>query len=492
MGINKKFLKLKTSLFRTSSKPPPHQPPPQPPTEYICPLCQTLITEPVVIASGHTFDRTCALLCQASNFTPNLPDGTCPDFSAVIPNLALQTAIPKWCANNGVVFPKTKSFADVTEKVRLSNGSSANSELTRKVNRFDSTSSDESVIVVASPLSMIPYVTRPESWNSSSSELRFSDDVLNPNAIVFDNDCDETYIAKFNSHDPYEQEQSAITLRKNTRNDEIARVKLCTTPLLRAMRQLLISSYEKVQVNAIAALVNLSLENQNKIKIVRSGIVPTIIDLLKVRLSETQHHAVGVIFSLSLEKKNRTAIGVLGALPPLLHCLIRSDSQRTRSDSALALYNLAFDYNNRVKLVKLGAVPALLAVMRASDDVMAGRVLLVLCMIATSTAGKTAMIDANAVEELVAVLRRGEVCSESTRENCVAALYTLSCGSLRFRVVAKEAKADEVLRMVEETGSERAKEKARRILVVLKGRRASLVEENDEVDWAAILDSVGA
>ncbi|XP_074316305.1 U-box domain-containing protein 38-like [Silene latifolia] len=533
MGKNGQFLKLKLSLFRSSSSPtrtstppPPPSSPPSPPSEYICPVCQTLFTEPVVIGSGHTFDRTCVQACLDLNYTPNLSDGTCPDFSSpLIPNLALQSAIPKWCDENGVVLPSSKSCVDVMEKLRVDifnndddnclirpserflidevmkvkpnpDDSHAMTMFTRKVNRFDSTSSDESVIAAASPLTPLPLKTRPACWSSyggesSSSEAQTSGEVVNPNFVNSDEN-DEEIVAKFKSDYPHDQEQGAILLRKITRKDENSRIKLCTARLLREIQPLLISSYESVQVNAIAALVNLSLEKENKIKIVRSGIVPIVVDLLKGRLSETQEHAAGVIFSLSLEEKNRTAIGVLQALPPLMHCLIRSDSDRTRSDSALALYNLALDHNNRVKLVRLGAVPPLLAVLRSANEAISGRVLLVLCQLAASAEGKAAMLDGNAVEHLVAMLRSTQSASESTRENCVAALYALSHGSLRFKALARDARAVEVLKAVEESGSERAKEKARRLLVVLKPRRESVDEESDDVDWEAILASTSA
>ena len=63
-----------------------------------------------------------------------------------------------------------------------------------------------------------------------------------------------------------------------------------------------------------------------------------------------------------------------------------------------------------------------------------------------------------------------------TAEYCVAALYGVSSGGLRFRALAKEAKAVEVLREVEERGTERAKEKARRMLQKMRG------EEDDDGD----------
>lgn len=64
-------------------------------------------------------------------------------------------------------------------------------------------------------------------------------------------------------------------------------------------------------------------------------------------------------------------------------------------------------------------------------------------------------------------------------------MYGLSHGGLRFKGLAKEAAAEELLIQVEETGSERAKDKARKILEVLRQRD----EEEEEVDWEKLLNS---
>jgi len=400
--------------------------------------------------------------------------------------LALQSAIPNWCSQNGVAPPSQKDYAAVEDIVKMliekdrekdlirpSEMILVNAvpdkldpatthpvtELTPRVKRFEfnsATSSEESIIVAGNPMTPLPLKTKPACWLSKPSSS--SSETLNPNAE------EDEFIAKFESSDPFEQEKSAISLRESTRTDENARISFCTPRLLQALRPLLNSSYEKVQMNAIAALVNLSLAKQNKIKIVRSGIVPMVIDLLKGRLPESQEHAAGVIFSLSIEDDNKTTLGFLGALPPLMYCLTSSESERTWSDSALALYHLTLVHSNRVKLVKLGAVPPLLAALQSDN---AGRVLLVVCNVAASAEGKAAMLDNDAVEQLVQLLRnsKGELGSNSTRENCVAGLYEIGRGSMRFRRLAKA----EVLKAVAETAGERAREKARRVLVMLKG-----------------------
>ncbi|GMN69721.1 hypothetical protein TIFTF001_038773 [Ficus carica] len=77
------------------------------------------------------------------------------------------------------------------------------------------------------------------------------------------------------------------------------------------------------------------------------------------------------------------------------------------------------------------------------------------------------------------MLRREELDSKATRENCVAALYTLSHGSMRFRGLARDARAVEVLREIEERGCERAKKKAERMLQMMRGRDDGEDDEGD-------------
>ncbi|XP_042498781.1 U-box domain-containing protein 38-like [Macadamia integrifolia] len=490
----------------------------EPPKEFVCPISGSLMADPVIVASGHTLERICVEVCKDLGFTLVLPDGSKPDFSTVIPNIAIKSTILNWCRANGVERPTTpelssaeklarahippekstlkwkKEEEEETEKENLSASedllkgvaekapvelSYAATELDRRPTHFY-TSSEESVIM-GTPGTTLPFATRPSCYSSSSSSGNVTDESLNPMSPE-----EEEIVVKLKSLQVFEQEESVISLRKITRTNADMRVPLCTPRLLSVLKSLLNSRYSVIQINAVASLVNLSLEKINKVKIVRAGIVPPLIDVLKGGVSEAQEHAAGALFSLALDDDNKMAIGVLGALPPLLH-LLRSESERARHDSALALYHLSLVQSNRSKLVKLGSVPTLLAMAKGGD--LASRALLILCNLAACAEGRSALLDANAVECFVGILRGNELNSVTTRENCVGALYALSQGSWRFKVLAKEAGAVEVLREVEERGSERAREKAKRILQMMRGTGRDQEDEEEEVDWEGLLDS---
>lgn len=340
--------------------------------------------------------------------------------------------------------------------------SHAVTELSPRVNSFLPSSSSESAI--ATPL---PLTTRPTRYYDE-------DQIENPNCSISEES--EKLTVKLKSNEACEQEEAVISLRNLTKTREDTRISLSTPELLSSLKSLISSENPLIQVNAVASVVNLSLAKSNKVKIVRSGFIIPLIETLASGFLEAKDHAAGAIFSLALEDENKMAIGVLGAMEALMNAL-RCESERTRHDSALALYHLTLVQSNRVKLVKLGVVPTLLTMVKegGDDEDLRCRVLMILCNVAAGTEGRTAMLDANAVEILVGVLREAAD-TAAAAEYCVAALYGVSGGGMRFRVLAKEAKAVEVLREVEERGTERAKEKARRMLQKMRG------EEDDDGD----------
>ncbi|KAK0584549.1 hypothetical protein LWI29_015002 [Acer saccharum] len=486
---------LKTTTATTTTTTKKIKKKKETPEEFLCSISRSLMADPVIVSSGHTFERACVQACKALSFTPVLMDSTSPDFSTVIPNLALKSTIVNWCLKHSMDPPKPLDFSSAEKLVRtlmasknekeLIQGVKENptvnlnhavTELTRRPSHFY-TSSHESV-PASTPLQL---TTRPSCYSSSTSFSSCTEiETLNP---VSNGELEEEFVSKLKSQQVHEIEEAVISLRKITRTKEETRVSLCTTRVLSAVRSLIGSRYTNIQVNSVAALVNLSLEKINKVKIVRSGIVPPLIDVLKRGSPEAQEHACGALFSLALDDQNKTAIGVLGALPPILH-LLRSESERTRHDSALALYHLSLVRSNRTKLVKLGSVPVLLGMVKSGH--MLSRVLIILGNLASCSEGRAAVLDSGGVECLVDMLRRVSELGESTQESCVTVLHGLSLGGLRFKGLAKVVGMEEVLRKAEKVAGERARAKVKRMLEMMKARGE---EEEEEVNWEELLDS---
>ncbi|CAJ1946834.1 unnamed protein product [Sphenostylis stenocarpa] len=491
-----------------------------PPDEFLCPVSRSLMFDPVIVSSGHSFERSSVEACKNLNFTPQLPDGTTPDFSTLIPNLALKSAILKWChtthtppplSHNNLVQSSIPPNRNLVQQTSISPNTpstnlvqtSISPEVKHSVRDpiLDSlddnppssnlrrhaetevpirpthlyTSSEESIATTSASTPPFQLATRPSCCYYYSSP---SSSEMEPAATPEE----EEIMAKLKNPQQNIIEEALLSLRKLTRVREETRVQLCTPRLLSALRSLVLSKHVNIQVNALASVVNLSLEKSNKVKIVRSGMVPPLVEVLKFGSPEAQEHGAGALFSLSLEDDNKTAIGVLGGLGPLLH-MLRVESERTRHDSALALYHLSLVQSNRSKMVKLGSVPVLLSMVKSGH--MTNRVLMILGNLGSGSDGRAAMLDAGVVECLVGLLSGPESPTGSTRESCVAAMYALSHGGLRFKAVAKAAGVVEVLQKVEKVGSERSRNKVRKILEIM---RAKEVEEED-VDWEELLDS---
>ncbi|KAJ4877426.1 U-box domain-containing protein 41 [Raphanus sativus] len=122
------------------------------------------------------------------------------------------------------------------------------------------------------------------------------------------------------------------------------------------------------------------------------------------------------------------------------------------------------------------------------------RILLVLSNLAACPEGKGAMLEGNAVAILVGKLREGGDDSEAARENCVAVLLMLCQGNMRFRGLASEVGAEEVLKEVGESGNGRVKENAAKILQAMRGGSGgdSAFGENAEArEWNHMLEATG-
>ncbi|XP_010913476.1 U-box domain-containing protein 39 [Elaeis guineensis] len=478
------------------------------PMEFVCPISRSIMADPVIVPSGQTFERSCIQACRDLLFTPpSLAVGLSPDAPfLLIPNVALRSAILNWCDRTGLPSPLPVSPDDARALVQrlmssgaVSDGGKApiletmtpdtppQSACSSKKNSpsfsplsssssscsYHSSSSFSSSEIVVLGTEETPT---PEAPQAASTVL--ASNVANPAACA-EVDCLEEEISiKLMNSEVSEQEAALAALRQATRESRDRRIALCTPRLLATLRPMLLSRWPGVQVNAAAVLVNLSLEAPNKVRIVRSGAVPPLVEALKNGHPEARDHAAGAIFSLALEDENRAAIGVLGAIAPLLHLFSRpSESHRARRDAGMALYHLSLAGTNRSKIARTtGAVRALLAVAAEEEGAPAGAqgpplgrlAMMVLCNLAGSAEGRAALMDAGAVAGVVGLMSGAAAPAE---EYCVAALYGMSRGSLRFRGLARAAGAEKVLMRVVEAGSpgEVRREMARRTLRAMRG-----------------------
>ncbi|XP_064986651.1 U-box domain-containing protein 41-like [Musa acuminata AAA Group] len=539
------------------------------PVEFLCPISRSIMADPVIVPSGHTFERSCIQGCLDLAFPPpGLPLDLHLPFSSpaaapqllLIPNAALKSAIFAWCARCGLppphpvpteaalalvrcLMPRDRSTppsatvpvatATPSDGGKDENDGSCNggkgedvraSEFFEggKSQKDDVLASESEVTLITPPspferereknkCSSSSTVSTPSSSSCHSSSSYSSSEIV---VVVVDERLDreripsvanspslrttdamEEILIRSRDLDAGQQESAAAALRKATRESRDRRVALCTPRLLGALRPVLLSPCAAVQINAAAAIVNLSLEPVNKVRILRSGMVPALVEVLRRGHPEARDHAAGALFGLALEDENRAAIGVLGAISPLLNMFAgpSADGPRARRDAGLALYHLSLAAANRSKIARTpGASHALLAVAAERDEEDAAApgeqgqglgpatiAAMVIHNLAGCNEGRAALMGAGAVTALVRLIKGPPL--TAAEEQCVAALYWMSQGSLRFRCLAKAAGAEQVLMKVatEGGGGGPLREMARRAVRALRG------EEDDEAAVAA-------
>ncbi|CAL9171234.1 unnamed protein product [Musa hybrid cultivar] len=375
----------------------------------------------------------------------------------------------------GAMNPNAPSAFSVRTK---NQAPSISQHLTSSASSYQSSSSNSSIteaFVEEAPKEPPP----PEVHNRTATSL--------PTSQTADiGVSEEEVLIKLMDTELSEQESAVVLLRLATKENRKRRIDLCTPRLLAALRSMLLSSSAAVQISATASLVNLSLEPENRVRIVRSGAVPPLVEVLEGGYPEARYHAAGALFSLALADENRAAIGVLGAIPPLLDLFSvpSADGLRARRDAGMALYYLSLAGANRSKIARApGVVRALLSVASEREEVSPGGTpsttqgpglarlaMMVVCNLAGCNEGRAALMDGGAVASVVSLMR--SPAAAAVEEYCVAALYGMSRGSLRFRGLARSASAEPVLTRVAEgwvSGGEMRREMAKKTLRALRG-----------------------
>lgn len=436
-----------------------------PPAEFLCPISGTLMADPVVVPPGQTFERACIQACAALAFSPpavaadlsSLPPSASSPL-VLVPNVALRTAILNWCDRLSLPYPAPLSPDTARDVVRRLMPSPP----------------------PPPPRSQAPPPPPPAS--SVRTRNYYSDDLVQQQQEARrEGGSTEERIMAMLGAGPAEQEAAMALLRKTARENREMRRELCTPRLLAALRPMLLSGDAGVQVNAAAALVNLSLEAENKVRIVRSGAVSPLVEVLRSGHPEARDHAAGAVYSLAVEDENRAAIGVLGAIPPLLELFACAGAAHlARREAGMALYHVSLSGMNRSKIARTpGVVRTLLAAAEAARDDRANEAdaaalrriaVMILANLAGCPDGRTALMDGGAVAAVVRLMSSGSAAPGSAEEEyCISSLYGMSRGSLRFRGLARAAGVEAALTPVAEGAGGVGRDMARRTLRAMRG-----------------------
>ncbi|KAH0456059.1 hypothetical protein IEQ34_013966 [Dendrobium chrysotoxum] len=178
---------------------------------------------------------------------------------------------------------------------------------------------------------------------------------------------------------------------------------------------------------------------------------------------EARENAAATLFSLSVIDANKITIGAAGAIPALIDLLCQG-SPRGKKDAATAIFNLSIYQGNKVRAVKAGIVIHLLRLLTDPSGGMLDEALAIMAILASHHDGRLAIAEATPIPILVEVMRIG---TPRNRENSAAVLYSLCAGDVQQVKIAREVGAEEALKELLETGTDRAKRKAGSLLELI-------------------------
>ncbi|KAK9118222.1 hypothetical protein Scep_016315 [Stephania cephalantha] len=373
------------------------------PDDFRCPISLELMRDPVIVSTGQTYERS---------FIQRWVDcgnKTCPKTQQVLsnltltPNYVLRSLISQWCQTHKIEQPLGLGSG----RIRKSDGS------------YHEVTGD--VVAI------------------------------------------ETLVRKLSSQSAEERRTAVTEIRSLSKRSTDNRILIAQAGAIPVLINLLTSEDVRTQENAVTAILNLSIFENNKGLIILAGAVPSIVQILRMGSMEARENAAATLFSLSLSDENKITIGASGAIPALVE-LLKNGSLRGKKDAATALFNLCIYQGNKGRAVRAGILLPLMKMLTDSSSSMVDEALTILSVLASHHEGKAAIAKAT-IPVLVDLLRTG---LPRNKENSAAILLALCKKDAENLACIGRLGAVVPLTELARSGTERAKRKAASLLEHLR------------------------
>ncbi|KAJ0502300.1 putative U box domain, armadillo-like helical, Zinc finger, RING/FYVE/PHD-type [Helianthus annuus] len=269
------------------------------PADFRCPISLDLMRDPVVVSTGQTYDRASITLWIESGHTTCPKTGQTLAHTETIPNLALRNLIVMWCREHRIPFEST----EVKENV---NGVTTNKTL-----------------IEATKMTVSFLLQKAKASQSLEMANRFVSE-----------------------------------LRALAKTDSNSRACIAEADGLPLLVKFLGSEHPNLQVNAVTTILNLSILEANKIKIMETdGVLNGVIEVLRTGATwEAKGNAAATIFSLTGVHAYRKKLGRKTRVIKGLMELAKNGPIGSKRDALVAILNLAGDRETVGKLLEVGVV----------------------------------------------------------------------------------------------------------------------------------------
>ncbi|XP_057764077.1 U-box domain-containing protein 17-like [Salvia miltiorrhiza] len=388
------------------------------PKDFCCPISLELMHNPVIVSTGQTYDR--------ASIARWLEEGhsTCPKtgqmllHTKLVPNRALRNLIMQWCMANQIPYDPPENNADCAAPTAASAPpSKAAVEATKAA----------AAVLVEELANGTPRAKTLAAW-----EIRL--------------------------------------LAKTGRENRAYIAEAGAIPLL---KRLLPSADAFAQENSVTALLNLSIYDRNKSRIMDvEGCLGAIVGVLRYgHTTEARENSAATLFSLSAVHDYKKEIAEEDGAVEALAGMLADGTARGKKDAVTALFNLSTHPENCERMIESGAVRALVGALEC--EVIAEEAAGALALVVRQPVGAEAVgKEESAVLGLTGMMRCG---TPRGKENAVAALLELckSGGAAATERVVKAPAMASLLQSLLFTGTKRARRKAASLARVFQRSESS-------------------
>ncbi|XP_071738160.1 U-box domain-containing protein 3 [Rutidosis leptorrhynchoides] len=462
------------------------------PSYFICPLSLQLMFDPVIVASGQTYERDSIQKWISNGLTRCPVTRQTLSHTNLTENYTVKALIINWCNENCIKVKQSFDLSDKSEDLRSSAGvkngfdrqsfqksNHQSPEESCSHSRSESTSTAVSSSEQLCELSgEIVSDSGGPPWHSKCmNEMNADDGNRNyPRTVSLPPDSSPndlttlSYVKKLvndlKSSTNESQTKAAEQLRFLAKNNMENRIMIGQSGAIQPLVSLLHSNVKLTQEHAVTALLNLSINGNIKLMIAESGAVEPLIHVLKTGNMCAKENAAAALFSLSLLEEYRVKIGQSGAVKPLVD-LLGLGTLRGKKDATTALFNLSIFHDNKARIIQAGAVKYLVELMDPESQ-MVDKSVALLSNLSSISEGCLAIAREGGIPLLVEVVEMG---SQRGKENAASILLQLCLCSPKYcRLVLQEGAVPPLVAL-SQAGTARAKEKAQQLLSHFRSQR---------------------
>ncbi|KAK4423936.1 U-box domain-containing protein 45 [Sesamum alatum] len=447
-----------------------------PPKELRCPISLQLMYDPVIIASGLTYERVCIERWFADGHN------TCPKTQqrlprlSLTPNYSVKGLVAAWCEQNGIPIPDGPPMSLDLDywRLPLSESDSSNS---RSIESVDACKF-KAVKVVPCGIIEEDKGNEEETVSAQQDDYEFGQY--------------EEFLNILEKEDDLMKKCKVVEqIRHLLKDDEGARIYMGANGFVRPLSVFLEAAVSarngKAQEIGAMALFNLAVNNNRNKELMLESAVLTILQKM-IADTDSVGAATALYLSLSCLDKAKPIIGTTEAVPFLIRVLKHYTDVQCKLDALHTLYNISSHPTNIPHLVASGIIDGLDDIIaRPTDHNWREKCMPVLNYLASSKAACDEIIAApGLISGIATSLDVGERAEQEQAATCLLKLCNRS--EKCRQIVLQEGVIIPSLALMSVNGTTRGKQKAQKLLMLFREQQqhGPSPDRTDEINVVAL------